>query len=165
MGKLIFESYTKEGCTWLGKDTFFSLCTTVKEIVHKHAQLVIILTDLERKEAFLKGTEPLYGLSYVFKHDITDIKEMETKGGLAKEQKIIVLDDLVHIKEGLANDDGSKLWFLFMQVMAKHHPYQIGLDMHYYRASDTRQLVLPITQTDFVYLIGEDIFMKQTDLK
>ncbi len=166
MGKLILESYTKNGCIWLNKDTFFNLCTTVRDAVNKSTHLVAILTDIERKGLFLEGAEPLYGLSYVFKQNIADVKELETKDGLAKEQKIIVLDDLAHTEEKLVNDNGSKLWILFATIMSQQsRPYQMGLDMQYYRAKEAKQLVLPINQKDMVYLIGDDLLLDQTHLK
>ena len=166
MGKLLLESYTLEGSYWLGKLTaeeFSRLCKTISDqITDEHLEhFVVLLTSQERKKELLDGTLPLYGLSYLFKHRITEEHELETKDGLSTEQKILVLDDLAFTSEGLAHDDGKKIQRLFTHLLGVYaFPRQVGLELCYYKIDRTKfpqQLVLPVIEQDLYYVTGEGL--------
>lgn|SRR3989338_1979797 len=161
MGKLLLESYTKKGHKWLNKNTFDIVCNVMCSIVRQDIeQFVVVFTDLERKKDLLSGTEPSYGLSYVFKQGISDVKELETMDDLLSESKIIILDDLAINLEGLAKDNGRRIRRLFTSLLdLPNPPYQMGIMLQYYSIKDPKQLVLPIITNDLVYVVGDGLLV------
>lgn len=157
MGKLLLESYTR-GQPWLAALTeqkFTSFCDALFPLIAN--QYVVLLTKEGRKEELLHGTKPFYGLSYHFRYGVRDEHEFDTKDDLWREPKILVIDDLALISEGLAHDDGKKINTIFTYLLQTYAlPQHVGLQLYYYKINKKvfpQQLVLPVEKDDLIYML------------
>ncbi|MBI4440896.1 hypothetical protein HY639_01895 [Candidatus Woesearchaeota archaeon] len=152
MGRLLLESYTREGRTWLDERTFRLLCSSMSRLIHDETleHFVIIMTDTDRKQVFLHGAEEFPAHSYEFRQGQSGVARLEPK--------IIVLDDYV---EGLARDEGRKIKRIFTYLVnTETYPY-MGFQLHYYGAGEASQFVLPIDERrDIVYVVGKEILLQ-----
>lgn len=157
MGKLLLESYTR-GQPWLAALTeqqFTSFCDALIPLLAN--QYIVLLTHEGRREELLQGTKPLYGLSYHFRYGVHDEQEFHTNDDLWREPKILVIDDLALVTEGLAHDDGKKLHTIFTYLLQTYAlPHHVGLQLQYYKINKKeflQQLVLPVQKDDLIYML------------
>lgn len=151
MGKLVVEASTYKH-QWVCRKTFSLFCRTIKDIVSADAleTLILVLTDVSRKNVFLSGMRPSYTTSFVFNEGASDIAFR-----LAKEPKIFILDD----QKTPAFETREKLYAFFTSLLLRqHHHEDLKIEMQYHVLHGLPQ-VYPVDQHDLVYLLGRDEFL------